>query len=611
MSPAGDRPDPGGAAWIFWDGGRQAPPGWTAGGPRSAAELVADGLPHATACASRVYVGPSLGEVPQWELVDVLLELRRVLRVGGVVRIAAFDVEAAVTAYAQGDVDFFWDDTWDGLAGRAASQVLGSGAARALLTDALLQELLSRAGFADGRAEPFRASRLDPALAAPDQFPQHCCHVEARNPTAWPAADAAAWPSGVHLAWGDPDCDSIEVLWSAPSASRGALRYRPVGEGHWASAPASSRPTVDGIHSPYVFRATCPNLTRGRQYEYQVTQRMGDEVRAAPPSTFRSLPSGTGSTVRFAFLSDTGISGRADGLSDGTRRVVRAVRDAAPHFVLGGGDYAYLSSDPRLVSGQQAVHAWLQEMEPVATLCPLMVQYGNHDVGLGERYRDWAVHLPQLRTELTGRSRSYSFDAGPCHISAFYAPTEDIAPDEVAWLWQDLAAARERGCRWLVVFQHQPLLAHGSCHPADGRVERALARVLEHHEVDLHLSGHDQSYERTHPLTWGGGGQAARVSRLVEPGRPGRVPQGAGVVLAKVSPSGKRSDRGGDFSALPLTRPSVVAVADDGAHHFAVVDVDDSRLELMTYALRGGDTPLELLDHLVVDGRTRRLAESG
>ncbi len=312
-------------------------------------------------------------------------------------------------------------------------------------------------------------------------------------------------------------------------------------------------------------------------------------------------PGGPAEPIRFSFLADTGIAGRADGLSDGTTRVVYQVRDAAPHFVLGGGDYAYRSTDPRLRSGQEAVRAWLEEVEPIATGRPLMLQYGNHEVGLGERHRDWAVHFPQLRTLLTGRSRSYSFDAGPCHVTAFYAPTEDISPDEVAWLWQDLDAARARGCRWSVVFQHQPLLAHGSSHPADGTVERALARVLQHHRVDLHLSAHDQNYERTHPVTWAGDGEA-QVACRPEPGSPARYPQGAGVVLAKVSPSGKRSDRGGDFSRLPRELPPVVAVADDAAHHFAVVDVDDARLELTTYAISGADAPLERIDHLVIEG---------
>jgi hypothetical protein len=557
-----------------------------------------------TACTDQVYVGPSLAEAPQWELVDVLVEFRRVLRVGGVIRIGVFDFDAAIRAYSEGDVDFFWDDSWDGLAGRMASHVLSGGAARSVLTAALLRELLGRAGFADIRVEPFGSSSVGRALAAPDRFEQHCCHVEARNATTWPAPDRPDRPTGVHLAWADPRCDSVDVLWSAPSASQGAVRYRAVGDEEWTTVPARSWPTIDGTHSPYVFGSTCRIPARGRQYEYEVTQRVGDDIPVSPRSSFTALPEEGGARIRFAFIADTGIAGRPDGLTDGTRRVVREVRDAAPHFVLGGGDYAYMSTDPRLASGQQAVRAWLREVEPIATSCPLMVQYGNHEVGMGERHRDWAVHFPQLRTKLTGSARSYSFDAGPCHVAAFYAPTEDVSPDETAWLWQDLAAARDRGCRWLVVFQHQPLLAHGSSHPADGRVERALARVLEHHRVDLHLSAHDQNYERTHPVVWAGEG-GARVNWVGEAESSSRFPQGAGVILAKVSPAGKRSDRGRDFSTLRPTLHPAVAVADDAAHHFAVVEVDDSALELTTYGLGGADAPLERIDHVVIEGQNR------
>jgi hypothetical protein len=72
-------------------------------------------------------------------------------------------------------------------------------------------------------------------------------------------------------------------------------------------------------------------------------------------------------------------------------------------------------------------------------------------------------------------------------------------------------------------------------------------------------------------------------------------------VLAKVSPAGKRSDRGGDFSRLPGQRAELVAVANDDAHHFAVVDADTTTLRLTTYALRDAMGTAEPIDEVVIN----------
>jgi hypothetical protein len=583
-----------GSLRVFWDGRRPAPDGWSEAARHEPDDLIHDGLPFVTESVDAVYVGPAIGRLPPWKLTDALEEFRRILRVSGRIRVAAYDLQAALDAYARREADFFWDHSSTHLSGALASWLLEAGAARSLLDADLLAELLGQAGFADAERRPFRESGVNPELAAPDELEEHCCYVEACNPSSWPIVAPSPAPSAVHLALGDRFGRSMEVIWCGPADGDGSVRYRPVGTPTWDEARATSRSTTDGPLGPLVFRARCDRLEPGRRYEYEVVQVVEGHRHMLNGSSFVAPPSPNEGGVRLAFIADTGITGRPDGLSDGTRRVVEEVSRLQPHVVLGGGDYAYRSSDRRWGSGQQAVHAWLEEMAPLAREHPLMVQYGNHEVGLAERHRDWAVHFPSS-AGTTADSRSYSFEVGPCHVTAFYAPTEAIDPAELSWLWQDLSAARRRGARWLVVYQHQPLLAHGTSHPADGRVARALARVLDSHRVDLHLSAHDQSYERTYPLTRDG--SRLRPAR----GDRNRFRRGDGTVLAKVSPAGKRSDRGGDFSRLPADRTELVAVANDDAHHFAVVDADATTLRLTTYALRDAMGPVEPIDEVVID----------
>lgn len=580
---------------IFWDGTRRAPAGWDDLSRIGPSELARDGLPFAAAEAALAYVGPALGQVPFWELAEVLAEFRRVLRPGATIRVATYDLHLALAAYSSRDDGFFWERPTAHLSGALAEQLMGSGSARSLHTADTVVELLEQAGFAQASARPFGVSAADPLLAEIDTLETYCSYVEAAVVEPWPVCPEQAGPSGVHLALGDTSGATMQVLWRGPAGSVSHLRYRAADDPGWIDATIDSWLTIDGDAGPAVFRAFCDGLEPERLHQYEITLRTDGESSGASGSFTAPPGVGTGS-ARLAFIADTGVSGRADGLSDATARVIDALIAADPIVVLAGGDYAYRSSDRRWASAATAVHAWLDAVEPLAKQRALMVQYGNHEVELAERYRDWAVHFPRPRGSDSGDVRSYSFDVGPCHISAFYAPTGSIDPAEVSWLWQDLSDARLRQCPWLVVYQHQPLFAHGSSHPAEPTVARALARVLDAHRVDLHLSAHDQNYERTFPLRW----EQASTPRPVS-GACNRYRKGDGTVCAKVSPAGKRSDRGSGFSILPSDRAEVIAAADDTAHHFAIIDIDAAALWLRVYAIDDDHLEAREIDALVVE----------
>ena len=150
-----------------------------------------------------------------------LEEFRRVLRVGGRIRVASYDLQAGLDAYARKDADFFWDHSSTHLSGALASWLLEAGAARSLLDADLVVELLEQAGFADAERRRFRDSGIDPALAALDELGDHCSYVEAWNPSSWPVVEPAAEPSAVHLALGDSSGRSMEVIWCGAGRKRG------------------------------------------------------------------------------------------------------------------------------------------------------------------------------------------------------------------------------------------------------------------------------------------------------------------------------------------------------------------------------------------------------
>jgi hypothetical protein len=112
--------------------------------------------------------------------------------------------------------------------------------------------------------------------------------------------------------------------------------------------------------------------------------------------------------------------------------------------------------------------------------------------------------------------------------------------------------------------------------------------------VSLHISGHDQNYERTYPLA-GPPGEPTATSRALD-----RYDADSGVIYAKVSPAGKLSDIAGDFSRFTRPQPDFVAVRDDNSHHYAIVDVLGSHeLKVSVYGVSDGG-PKTLIDSFSV-----------
>jgi hypothetical protein len=395
-------------------------------------------------------------------------------------------------------------------------------------------------------------------------------------------------PEQIHLSWtGDP-ASSLTVRWITPAPGEGFVEYRERGRA-WERTPAVYRPSP-GIGGS-VHTAELRNLRPGTEYEYRVLVHSDGREFTSQVFATRTAPAADSDRFTCAFFCDTGVMGRPGGQADGVLPVLQELRQARPLLLLGGGDYAYCDKDPRFKTIATGIDAWFRQIEPLACEIPLMAQYGNHEVDLVERFSDWE---PRFAHPAGGQGRCYSFRIGCAHFAAFYAPVKTVDPQDVAWLDADLAAARADGARWLIVFQHQPIFAHGRSHPANPDIRRQLVPVIERHKVDLHLSGHDQNFERTFPL------RSAFDAPVIASQDARTTPAGIGTIYAKISPSGKRSDIGGDFSHFTCPQQDFIAVRDDGAHHYAMIAVDARSLEVAVHAVSENGQPSRVIDRFTI-----------
>jgi len=119
------------------------------------------------------------------ELVDALSELRRVIRAGGVLRLALPNLETAIAAFQRGDHRYFCipDEDEATIGGKLIAQVLWYGSSRTLFTEDFALDRLNRAGFIDTVRCAFRTTATgDPSVVALDDRERETLFLEATAP---------------------------------------------------------------------------------------------------------------------------------------------------------------------------------------------------------------------------------------------------------------------------------------------------------------------------------------------------------------------------------------------------------------------------------------------
>ena len=394
-------------------------------------------------------------------------------------------------------------------------------------------------------------------------------------------------PDQVHLAWSDDPSTTLTVVWrTLDPGSPSAVEYRTPGQSEWLSAGGAIRPsgTTGALHE-----ALLSPLEPGTTYEYRV---QGDGGAWSPVFTARTAPPRGPADFDAVYVADTGIVGRADGLTVGTQQVIDEIAALRPAVVLLGGDYAYYNTETRFGRLDDAIDAWFNQMQPIGTLSPMMVSYGNHEILLGEGFAPWAARFPTPAGH--DDRRHYSFDVGDVHFVSILAVTESggLSSSALSWIESDILAARAAGARWIVPFFHVSPFSDGRNHPSNVDLRAQLGPLFERLGVKVAIASHDQSYERTYPLT------DVPATNAPTTLRKRCYTQADGVTWVKVSPGGKLSNKNGSFSQFATTTPPAwTAFRDNTMHHFLRLLVSaGGTLTTQVFGLSGDGSPAVIID---------------
>jgi hypothetical protein len=291
---------------------------------------------------------------------------------------------------------------------------------------------------------------------------------------------------------------SAVIVWS--TRENGAATARIDGRTINATTTRYAASTTGLSADYYQHEAAVSGLDPSTSYPYELS--VGGVVVVTGRS-FKTAPAtGTGA-ARFIVFGDSGINSTAQ-----RNLAARMTADTQWDVALHTGDLVYGTTSTTGDATYGTYHSWFfdvyRDWLSTRGFYPVV---GNHDAratnGHGTAFFNLFV-LP--RNGATGAfpdhaERFYSFDYGPVHFVAldtelaFQDSTRRAA--QLAWLADDLAGTPQP---WKIVYFHRSPYSAGGEHGSDLAVRQAFGPVLERHGVQLALSSHEHTYERTIPV---------------------------------------------------------------------------------------------------------------
>ncbi|PYF97292.1 protein of unknown function, partial [Georgenia satyanarayanai] len=353
----------------------------------------------------------------------------------------------------------------------------------------------------------------------------------------------------------------------------------------------------DSAHGETVHQAVATGLEPGTTYHY----RVGDSVSEvwSATGTFRT-PTGEGDFT-FIDLTDTQAKASTEAeLAAGTmRKALAAVPEA--EFMLHNGD---------VVQDGDVEQDWVdmlgaaQDSLLATTIAPAS---GNHDMAPQAFVDHFMLEHPGGQDTTTGAYYSYTYNGAHFMVLNTNEDAEQAITDEqLAWLEQDAAAAREAGADWLVLTMHKGVYTAGN-HADDSDIlamRDVLVPVIDELEIDLVLQGHDHYMSRTQVLEHDPDGvegagvvEMTRITEVVNGQRIEYHLDPEGTIYFMPNTAGAKHYRQIDetehfdleaylrlFDRLGTPRAGTVET-------FTSVDVTEERLTVEVFQIRDGGAP--------------------
>lgn len=322
-------------------------------------------------------------------------------------------------------------------------------------------------------------------------------------------------PVGVHLQFGVDASTTMLLSWAAVLGRAGAVTSRATAwvyrdDGQSMSLPIRSSLDCTGEGLVLFRHATAARLQPATAYRYTIR-----EGSHRFDGSFVTAPRGR-RPFRFTACGDIGVPPSARGVRDPeTSTFAGLLPDAIdaqkPLFHAALGDLAYANLSAHPVDTWQRFFA---NIERSAARRPWMPCAGNHENEPDSGFRRFQQRFA-LPANGSARHRGlwYAFQVASVRFIALNG--DDVCHqrgsqhdvlgysegEQRQWLTGQLQAAhRDPTVDWIIVLVHQAFVSSVGQNGADVGLRAAFGELFDRFGVDLVLSGHEHSYERSHPL---------------------------------------------------------------------------------------------------------------
>lgn len=249
-------------------------------------------------------------------------------------------------------------------------------------------------------------------------------------------------------------------------------------------------PMNSGLPAAHFHSVVFSDLEPDTVYAYRVRG-----ARGAWSEWFQTRTAAESGPVKFVYVGDA-----QNGVLSHWSRLIRASYAAVPDadFILHAGDLV------NRASRDFEWAEWFKAVSHIHGMIPAIPVAGNHEysrLGLAPNQTDRILSIfwrPQftlpVEASLPADLHEAVYDvrySEDLHIFVLSTQNSNIA-DQAAWLDQQLEAS---DALWKIVSMHHPIFSSGRGRDSPDR-RAVLLPVIEKHEVDLVLQGHDHTYAR-------------------------------------------------------------------------------------------------------------------
>lgn len=244
-------------------------------------------------------------------------------------------------------------------------------------------------------------------------------------------------------------------------------------------------------------RAVMTDLKPDTEYYY----RVGSSEGWSNVFHFKTFPSGNDLNYTVAFVADMGYGDTSDPT---VVDLLSAVDSGEIQLVIHSGDIGYADGF------QPHWDDFFNKIQPIASRVPYMVTPGNHEFWYNFTAYKHRFNMPGVSSAGgSGDNMYYSWSLGPVFYlginSETAIDTADINPEEQQWIIDQLAQVDRNQFPWIIAYFHRPMYCSndGQCNKADsmgGLLRKQVEDTFMKYQVDVVITGHVHSYERTYPL---------------------------------------------------------------------------------------------------------------